>query len=99
MSIGLQGTDTATQQNTLELLHMAYGGSHPLKDSSSRARLLPTGRRSASDGRRCRVCEVSAVGKTGLRTSPGRAPGSGRTGLAPPPGSMQLISTFQNLLQ
>jgi len=57
-----------------------------------------TGRRSASDGRRCRVCEVSAVGKTGLRTSPGRAPGSGRTGLAPPPGSMQLISTFQNLL-
>jgi hypothetical protein len=41
MPVGLEGTDTATQQDALELFNVTGGEGHGLKDSSSRARLLP----------------------------------------------------------
>ena len=41
MPVGLESADAATQQDALELLDMADGGDHGLKDSPSRARLLP----------------------------------------------------------
>jgi hypothetical protein len=61
MPVGLQGADTATQKNALELLHVAGGGSHDLKDSPSRARLLP-------------VCDGQAAGKTDCGYDQDRAP-------------------------
>jgi hypothetical protein len=50
MPVGLEGTDTATQQDALELLNVTRGEGHDQKDSSSRARLLP-------------VCNGQATGK------------------------------------
>jgi hypothetical protein len=41
MPVGLESAETASQQNALELLDMGRGEGHDLKDSSSRARLLP----------------------------------------------------------
>ena len=39
--IGLERANAATEQNVLELLDVARGGGHGLKDSLSRARFLP----------------------------------------------------------
>jgi hypothetical protein len=41
MPISLQRTDAAAKENALELLDMAFGGGHGLKDSSSQAGFLP----------------------------------------------------------
>ncbi len=41
MPIGLQRANAATKENALELLDMAFGGDHGLKDSSSQAGFLP----------------------------------------------------------
>jgi hypothetical protein len=40
VAVGLERTDTAPEENTLELLDMA-GGGHGLKDSPPHARFLP----------------------------------------------------------
>jgi len=62
MPVGLEGTDTATQQDALELFHMAGREGHGLKDSSSCAQLLP-------------VWKSRVAGKVGLR-APSREPAS-----------------------
>src|SRR5277367_2574715 len=51
MSVGLERTDAATQQDALQLLDMPLGGGHGLRDSPSRARLLPV--LSGIDQQRC----------------------------------------------
>lgn len=53
MAVGLERTDAALQQDTLELLDMAYRG-HGLKDSLPRAEFLP-GRRRPSPAPSCPI--------------------------------------------
>jgi len=89
MPIGLERTDTAPQENPLELLDMARGGGHRLKDSPSRARFLQI------DGVRLRVPEGGYVWATGGDAQDSLA-GARLTAGQASTGVVQLSSICQN---